>query len=95
MLTRFPHCTLPPYRTPTPPHPPTHPPHTHTGHAKGRKLAEEVVSAVGFEPVYVGPIRYARNLEALAELWIHMGVPGLKGGAERMGRSFHFQFIRK
>ena len=45
--------------------------------------------------MYVGPIRYARNLEALAELWIHMGVPGLKGGAERMGRSFHFQFIRK
>lgn len=27
-----------------------------------------VIAAVGFHPVYVGPIRYARNLESIAEL---------------------------
>lgn len=36
-----------------------------------RKIAEEVVAGVGFKPFYVGPIRYARNLEAIAgELFI-------------------------
>ena len=44
-----------------------------------RKIAEEVVAGVGFKPFYVGPIRYARNLEAIAELWIHMAVPPLGG----------------
>ena len=28
-----------------------------------QKVVEEVVLGVGFEPQYVGPIRYARNLE--------------------------------
>ena len=37
------------------------------------------MKAVGFKPFYVGPIRYARNLEAMAELWIHMAIPGLGG----------------
>lgn len=36
------------------------------------KVAHDVVAAVGFHPVYVGPIRASRNLESLAELWIHM-----------------------
>jgi predicted dinucleotide-binding enzyme len=27
---------------------------------------------VGFKPEYVGPIRAARNLEYMAELWVHM-----------------------
>ena len=40
-------------------------------------LATEVVSAVGFKPYYVGPIRYARNLEAMAELWMHLAIPPL------------------
>ncbi|GIL99382.1 hypothetical protein Vretimale_4555, partial [Volvox reticuliferus] len=57
-------------------------------------LVEEVIADTGFKPVYVGPIRYARNLEALAELWIHLGVPGV-GTAEKWGRDFHFQVIRK
>lgn len=29
----------------------------------GREQVADVISDVGFEPVYVGPIRYARNLE--------------------------------
>lgn len=49
-------------------------------------LAEEVVRGVGFKPFYVGPIRYARNLEAMAELWIHMAIPGLAG--RDTGRNF-------
>lgn len=53
-----------------------------------RKIVEEVVSGVGFKPFYVGPIRYARNLEAIAELWIHMAVPPL--GARNTSRKFWF-----
>ena len=41
----------------------------------GLKIAEAVVAAVGFVPVWVGSIRYARNLEAMAELVIHMAIP--------------------
>jgi 8-hydroxy-5-deazaflavin:NADPH oxidoreductase len=53
-----------------------------------RAIAEEVVAAVGFKPFYVGPIRYARNLEAIAELWIHMAIPPL--GARNTSRKFWF-----
>jgi 8-hydroxy-5-deazaflavin:NADPH oxidoreductase len=38
-----------------------------------------IVASVGFRPIYVGPIRYARNLEAIAELWIHCAYPPLTG----------------
>ncbi len=37
-------------------------------------IATDVVRGVGFTPIHVGPLRYARNLEAIAELWIHMAV---------------------
>lgn len=53
-----------------------------------RKIAEDVVAGVGFKPFYVGPIRYARNLEAIAELWIHMAIPPL--GARTTSRKFWF-----
>ena len=33
-----------------------------------KAVMSSVISSVGFHPVYVGPIRYARNLEAIAEL---------------------------
>lgn len=65
------------------------------GPSEGRRVAESIVDGVGFEPCYVGPIRFARNLEALAELWIHLGVPELQGGAENWGRNFHFQVVGK
>lgn len=44
---------------------------------------------------YVGPIRYARNLDAIAELWIHLSIPGCGEGAEDWGRDFHFQVVDK
>lgn len=59
-------------------------------------MAAEVISGVGFVPKYVGPIRFARNLEAIAELWINLGVPFIgrqHGGTEDWGRAFHFQTI--
>jgi len=56
--------------------------------AESRAIVEEVVTAVGFKPFYVGPIRYARNLEAIAELWIHMAIPPL--GARTTSRKFWF-----
>ena len=49
---------------------------------------EEVVAAVGFKPRYVGPIRYARNLEAMAELWIHCAIPPLP--SKQLGREWGF-----
>lgn len=52
------------------------------------KIVKEIVKGVGFKPFYVGPIRYARNLEAIAELWIHMAVPPL--GARTTSRGFWF-----
>jgi predicted dinucleotide-binding enzyme len=57
-----------------------------------RQVAERIVELVGFEPCYVGPIRYARNLEAIAELWIHLGTEGV-GSAITWGRNFHFQVV--
>ncbi|KAL7559454.1 hypothetical protein ACA910_017470 [Epithemia clementina (nom. ined.)] len=51
-------------------------------------VQQHVVAGVGFKPIYVGPIRYARNLEAIAELWIHMSVPPLP--AKTYSRNFWF-----
>lgn len=51
-------------------------------------LATATVAAVGYNPYYVGPIRYARNLEAIAELWIHCAIPPLPG--TNMGRDWTF-----
>jgi 8-hydroxy-5-deazaflavin:NADPH oxidoreductase len=47
-----------------------------------------VIAAVGFMPRYVGPLRYARNLEAMAELWIHCAIPPLP--AANWGRDWTF-----
>ncbi|KAH7617218.1 hypothetical protein Ndes2526B_g07811 [Nannochloris sp. 'desiccata'] len=60
-----------------------------------RGVVEDVIAGVGFEPAYVGPIRYARNLEAMAELWIHLGLDGVGETKENWGRNFHFQVVRK
>ena len=47
-----------------------------------------IVASIGYRPIYVGPIRYARNLEAIAELWIHCAVPPLQGNY--LGRDWTF-----
>ncbi|KAL6757504.1 hypothetical protein V8C86DRAFT_2624335 [Haematococcus lacustris] len=64
------------------------------GGPEGRDIAEQVIAAAGFKPVWVGPIRFARNLEALAELYIHLCVPGLTSGAPHWGHSWAFE-VRK
>jgi predicted dinucleotide-binding enzyme len=48
-----------------------------------------VIATIGFKPIYVGPIRYARNLEAMAELWIHCAIPPLP--ANYLGRDWTFK----
>ena len=53
--------------------------------------AAAIISGVGFIPKYLGPIRYARNLEAIAELWIHLAFPPAGETKENWGRAFHFQ----
>ena len=55
-----------------------------------KSVALSIVEAVGFKPRYVGPIRYARNLEAIAELWIHLAVPPAGDTKEDWGRNFNF-----
>jgi predicted dinucleotide-binding enzyme len=52
----------------------------------GRAAAEAVVAGAGFAPRRVGDIRWARNLEALAELYI-------QAAREWKGRSFHIQVV--
>ncbi|KAG5178098.1 hypothetical protein JKP88DRAFT_202007 [Tribonema minus] len=52
-----------------------------------------LIKAMGWIPAYVGPIRYARNLEAIAELWIHLGVPPAGTTSVFWGRNFVFEPI--
>lgn len=47
----------------------------------------------GKSTLYV--IRRHRNLEAMAELWIHLGVPGSGFGAEHWGRGFAFHVLHE
>ncbi|CAI5490175.1 unnamed protein product [Closterium sp. Naga37s-1] len=56
--------------------------------AAAKETATKVISAVGFRPEYVGPLRYARNLESFAELWVHLA---LKQGWPRDGFAFDIQ----
>ena len=41
---------------------------------------------------YVGEIRYARNLEAIAELWTHLAIPQIDAAAD-WGVDFHFEAV--
>jgi predicted dinucleotide-binding enzyme len=52
-----------------------------------------IVASIGYRPIYVGPIRYARNLEAIAELWIHCAIPPLPGN--NLGRDWTFAIAGK
>eukprot|EP00878_Enallax_costatus_P013208 GHUV01013806.1.p1 GENE.GHUV01013806.1~~GHUV01013806.1.p1 ORF type:complete len:170 (+),score=44.95 GHUV01013806.1:1605-2114(+) len=61
----------------------------------GKDAVSNLIADVGFEPCYVGPIRYARNLEAIAELWIHLGVPPAGFTPVSMGRDFAFNVVKK
>ncbi|KAG5182405.1 glycosyl hydrolases family 18-domain-containing protein [Tribonema minus] len=63
----------------------------YAGAPEKRDVAEQVISAIGWNPAYVGPIRYARNLEALAELWIHLCIPPSGLAGTWWGLNFHFQ----
>ena len=61
------------------------------GPAEQQEVAAEIIAAVGFAPQYVGPIRYARNLEAMAELWVHLAIPPAGATTVDWGRGFHFE----
>ncbi len=63
------------------------------GSVEKRSEAEAVVSAVGFKPQFVGPIRYAKNLEAIAELWIHSSIPADHLSNVQWGAGFHFNVV--
>lgn len=63
------------------------------GPPQQKDAAADVVAGVGFVPKYVGPIRYARNLDAIAELWVHLSIPQAGETPEFWGRNFHFQVV--
>ncbi len=67
------------------------------GPPEKRDAVAAVISASGFKPQYVGPIRYARNLEAIAELWHHLAIPSWGDIPPEVsiewGYNFHFQVI--
>ena len=63
----------------------------HMLYAGPDKDIEPLLLAIGYVPYYVGPIRYARNLEAMAELWIHAAIPPLP--AAQLGRDWTFAIV--
>eukprot|EP00775_Hariotina_reticulata_P004733 gene4733-4983_t len=54
-----------------------------------------IIKEVGFEPFYVGPIRYARNLEAIGELWTHLAVPPAGFTKEDFSQYFAFNVVKR
>lgn len=56
---------------------------------------DEIIRGVKFSPFRVGPIHYARNLEAMAEMWIHMAVPGIPHTDVKLDGNFAFELVRK
>ena len=57
--------------------------------AAAKKLAKQLVTDLGFEPVDAGGLTSARLLEPLAMLWIHLAY------AQAMGREFAFGILRR
>jgi 8-hydroxy-5-deazaflavin:NADPH oxidoreductase len=57
--------------------------------AGAKKLAAQLASDLGFEPVDAGALTSARLLEPLAMLWIHLAY------AQGMGREFAFGILRR
>jgi hypothetical protein len=50
-------------------------------------VAQQLIKDVGFEPVFVGPLKQARYLEPFAMLWISI--------AMKQGRDFAFAMLRR
>jgi predicted dinucleotide-binding enzyme len=57
--------------------------------AEAKAATIELGRAIGFEPIDVGPLRNARNLEALGILWIHLAL------AAGQGRQIAFKLLRR
>eukprot|EP00887_Chlorella_sp_A99_P005451 scaffold1.g5451.t1 len=66
------------------------------GAPERQDVAARVIELVGFIPVYVGHIRYARHLEVLAELYVHLGCGEAGVDWSSHGhRPYHFQVLKK
>jgi hypothetical protein len=55
--------------------------------AAANETVKKLISDIGFEPVYLGPIQTARLLEHFASTWITLA---MKGGGD-----FAFQVVRR
>lgn len=55
----------------------------------GKKVVLDLVSSLGFEAIDVGELEYARLLEPLAMLWIHLMA------RRNQGRNFAFGLLRR
>ena len=58
-----------------------------TDDAAARKIGEQLVRDVGFEPVYTGPLKHARYMEPLAMLWISL--------TQQLGRDFALTIAKR
>ena len=61
--------------------------------ASANRVARELVTALGFDPVDTGALIRARELEYLASLWI--GLAYGASGAPAIGRDFAFRVVRR
>jgi predicted dinucleotide-binding enzyme len=59
------------------------------GSGTGKPTVLKLVSELGFEPIHVGGLEYARLLEPFAMLWIHLA------GSSGLGRNFAFALLRQ
>jgi predicted dinucleotide-binding enzyme len=57
--------------------------------ASAKKMAAQLASDAGFEPIDAGPLANARLLEPLAMLWVWLAFPG------GMGREIAFQLLKR
>ena len=57
--------------------------------SSAKQVAANLASDLGFDPVDLGPLAMARNLESFALLWITLAIQ------QKQGFDFAFQLIRR
>ena len=59
-----------------------------------KRVAHQLASELGFDPIDAGPLSRARVLESMALLWVSLAMGGVAGGAE-LGRDIAFRLARR
>jgi len=58
-----------------------------------KRVAHELATALGFDPIDAGVLARARELEHVAALWIALAYGAT--GAPALGRNFAFRLVRR